>query len=81
MKLLENLVEWLYWLGYVLIPTALAAGVGYVLVLQESIEPVLAYVIGGVGLVLGVVLAEYIRRRYGCSAVWNRYRGDEDIEA
>ncbi len=58
----------------------LASAVGYVLVLQGSIDLVPAYLIGGDGLVLGVVLAEYIRRRYGCSAVWNRYRQDDDTD-
>jgi len=79
-KIFENIVEAVYWIAIFLSPLlasvllALAA-YGYL-----DFPFALCVVIVIVGGIAGVFLAEYIRKKYGCSYLWSRTAATPDID-
>lgn len=80
-RLLENLVEAVYWLLIFLSPMLIATVIAAVIYFSNGEQITIPVVVLGVGFVVGVLLAERIRRKYGCSTFYsrvNRTGGDEE---
>lgn len=79
-KLLETLVEAIYWLLIFLSPMLIATVIAGVIYFSNGEQITIPLVVLGIGFVAGVFLAERIRRKYGCSTFYsrlNRTGGDE----
>lgn len=71
-KVFEAIVEAVYWFLIFLSPMLVAVVIAAVIYFNNEAQVILPIVILGVGFVCGVVLAERIRRKYGCSTFYAR---------
>lgn len=71
-KLFEAIVEAVYWFLIFLSPMLIATVIAAVVYFNNEEQIVLPLAILGIGFVGGVLLAERIRRKYGCSTFYAR---------
>jgi hypothetical protein len=71
-RFFEIFIEVFYWVLIFLSPVLLFAVIALLLYIRGNLVLVFTSLI--VGLVLGTILAEYIRRKYGCSNFISRLR-------
>lgn len=71
MKILAFLIDAIYWLGLFITPAAILCFVALWFYLGNTISLWLSVVIGIAGIVLGTLLAEYVRKRYGLNNFWS----------
>ncbi len=71
-KLFEAIVEAVYWFLIFLSPTLVAVVIAAVVYFNNEEQATIPLVILGVGFLTGVLLAERIRRKYGCSTFYAR---------
>ncbi len=80
MKIVEWFIEAVFWLAVFMSPTlafALAALVVYAK--TETIFPFPAVILGA-GMICGVICAEWVRKKYGCSNFMSRLYGSGEIQ-
>jgi uncharacterized membrane-anchored protein len=79
-KIFHTVVEIIYWVLIFLSPVFGFLLVGLMLVTLADLP--VGYLYGSlcVGAVPGVILAERIRRKYGCANFWSRIYGSSGIE-
>jgi len=65
MKAIVFLINIIYWLGIFISPAAIFCFVALWLYSNHTIGLVIAIAIGIAGVALGIVLAEYVRKKYG----------------
>ncbi len=65
-KIFEAIIEIFNWFWIMLSPTLIVGGIGYLLS-EKYNQTLWLYALGGTGLLSGIVLAEFIRRKYGCA--------------
>lgn len=70
----------IFWLWVFIVPAGILAFVAYWLYLKSSDNLIYSIIIGVTGMVLGVVLAEYVRRKYGLDNFFGRLRATPDID-
>jgi MFS family permease len=78
-KLFEAIAEFFYWLGIFLSPFLASVLVAYLLHYSLGWSSFISVLVLVVGIVGGILLAEYIRRKYGCSNFWARLSGTSEI--
>jgi hypothetical protein len=78
-KILDFIMETGAWIMIALSPTGILALAAFLLWANAGIPEWLAYGIAGIGLILGVWLAEYARRKHGCMAFLSRTSSSPDI--
>ncbi|MFN8396372.1 MAG: hypothetical protein U0176_17235 [Bacteroidia bacterium] len=71
-RILSFLVEAVYWFGIFLSPTGLIAILAGILYGYAHFPEWVAWTVAGTGPVVGVIFAERVRRKYGCSTYWSR---------
>jgi len=71
MKILAFLIDAIYWLGLFITPAAILCFVALWFYWSNTISLLLSVVIGIAGIILGIVLAEYVRKRYGLNNFWS----------
>jgi hypothetical protein len=74
MRFLEILVEALSWLAIFIAPTMIGLVIGVYLYFKTG-NYTLTLIPAVIGVVTGVLFAERIRRKYGCSNFFGRLRG------
>lgn len=80
LRIIEFLVEAVYWLLIFLSPVLVMGLLALLLYFECGVPAWISYVLLGVGVVLGVWLAEHVRRKYGCSNFWSRTSATPDID-
>jgi hypothetical protein len=78
-KLFIFLVELFFWIATVLSSSLLSFIIGIVFYIYASISSKLFVLIVCVGVIIGVFIAEKIRKKYGCSNFWGRILATDDI--
>jgi len=71
MKIIAFLINVIYWLGLFIFPAAISCFVALWLYSNNTMGLFVSIVIGASGIILGVVIAEYVRRRYGLNNFWS----------
>lgn len=69
------LVTVLYWLQAFAAPVILFGLIGFIIGNETII-----YILLGIGVVTGVILAEYLRRKFGLSAFFARIYGPNEMD-
>jgi MFS family permease len=78
-KLFEAVAEFFYWLGIFISPFLASLLVAYVLHYSLGWPSFISVLVLIAGTAAGILLAEYIRKKYGCSNFWARLGGTTDI--
>jgi hypothetical protein len=79
-KLWEAIAEISYWLGIFLSPFLTSGLLAYITYFSLAWPLYISIVLLIGGCICGILLAEYIRKKYGCSAFWARLSGSPHIE-
>lgn len=73
------LIEIFYWVLIALCPILVSMLISMVIYcIYDSF--ILALFIVGIGILLGIFFAEYIRKRYGCSIFYSKLMNTNDLE-
>jgi len=80
MKVFMFFINGIFWLWVFIVPAGILAFVAYWLYLKSAGNIAYSIIIGVTGIVLGVVLAEYVRKRYGLDNFFGRLRATPDID-
>lgn len=78
-RLFHIIMEVIYWVFIFLSPVILSGIIGYITFANFDIPITALYICLSIGTILGVLLAEYIRRVYGCVSFWSRILSTPDI--
>lgn len=85
MKIISFIINAIYWLGLFIVPALIGCFCAYWLYAGKT-EPLLSVIPGLCGVIAGVVIAEYVRRRFGLNNFWSgistnlKNDKDNDIE-
>jgi len=71
MKAIAFLINVVYWLGLFIFPAAILCFVALWLYSNNTIGLFASIALGVVGIILGIIAAEYVRRRYGLNNFWS----------
>jgi uncharacterized membrane protein YeaQ/YmgE (transglycosylase-associated protein family) len=80
MKVLQFFVNAIYWLWLFIVPTGILGFLAIWLYFKSSDNLVFSIIIGSIGTTLGVVFAEYIRKKYGLDNFFGRLIATPDID-
>jgi hypothetical protein len=78
-KLLAAFIEFLNWLAIFAASFIVGAGIGLVIYINNQNLLWLSIVFTSAGAIAGVLIAEHIRKKYGCSRYLARIRATPDI--
>jgi hypothetical protein len=78
-KIFRITIEIIFWVATLLSFTFILGAIGIILFLNAFISKNIFIFILIIGLILGAVLAETIRRKYGSSNYWGRILSTSDI--
>ena len=71
MKILAFLIDAVYWLGLFIIPSGILFVTGMWFYFDNNNNLLFPITFGIAGVICGVALAEYIRKRYGLNNFWS----------
>lgn len=80
MKLLKNLIEFIFWIQIFLAPVILFAIIAFFIFVSNEEYFILSIIILLAGCALGIWCAEWIRKKYGCSKYIGRLLGTPELE-
>jgi uncharacterized membrane protein (DUF485 family) len=80
MKLMMFLVNTIYWLCLFIVPSGIIGFIALWLYTDNAIGITLSILISALGIVIGILLAEYIRKNYGLINFFSRLSSTPDIE-
>ena len=80
MKIFMFLVNTFYWIGIFIIPAGILGFVGLWYYIKSNDNLFFSIIIGSVGLILGIIFAEFIRRKYGLDNFFGRISSTPDID-
>jgi uncharacterized membrane protein YeaQ/YmgE (transglycosylase-associated protein family) len=80
MKLMMLLVNAIYWLEVFIIPSGIIGFIALWLYIDKAIGMFLSILLGAIGIVAGILLAEYIRKHYGLVSFFSRLSSTPDID-
>lgn len=79
MKRFNIVIEIFYWILIALCPILIGGILGALVYAYVYTSTILFFVFQGFGVLLGIVLAEYIRRKYGCSTFYAKLMNTPDL--
>ncbi len=71
MKIISFFINVFYWLGLFISPVLIFCFVAFWLYSNKTIPLTLSVLIGVTGVISGIVIAEYVRKRYGLNNFWS----------
>jgi len=71
MKVFAFLINVIYWLGLFITPAVILCFVALWLYSSNRTGLFVSIALGVSGIILGIVIAEYVRRRYGLNNFWS----------
>jgi hypothetical protein len=80
MKLMMFIVNTIYWLCLFIIPSGIIGFIALWLYTDKAISMTLSKLIAAVGIVTGILLAEYIRKHYGLVNFFSRLSSTQDVK-
>ena len=80
MKISQFFINAIYWITIFLVPAGTFGFIGLWYYVKSRDNLVLSIIIGTIGLLLGVILAEGIRRKYGLDNFFGRRLATPDID-
>lgn len=80
MKLMMFLVNTIYWLQIFLMPSGIIGFIALWLYIDNTINLFFTILLGVIGIVSGILLAEYIRKHYGLNNFFSRLSSTPDIK-
>ncbi|MCB0716652.1 MAG: hypothetical protein KDC06_11650 [Chitinophagaceae bacterium] len=78
-KIFHALIEVFYWVTIFLSPFIIGAGIGLVIYIKNENLSWLSIMIASIGAIIGGMVAERIRKKYGCSRYVGRILATPDI--
>lgn len=80
MKLLEYFIETIFWLAAFLSPALAGFIVAAVVYINNESLKELCIAIIAIAAIMGIVFAEWVRRKYGCSNFFGRLSSSSDVK-
>lgn len=80
MKIFMFFINAIYWLGIFIVPTGIMSFLGIWIYIKNESNLLYSIILIIVGLVLGIFLAEKIRRKYGLDNFFGRLSATPDID-
>ena len=80
MKGIIFFINAIYWLGLFIIPAGIICFISLWFYLNNDIGLFLAIFFGAIGILSGILLAEYIRKHYGLNNFYSRSASTPDVE-
>ncbi len=80
MKLIIFFINAIYWLGIFIVPAGIIIFISSWLHLAGYINFIFAILISLTGIIIGIILAEYIRKHYGLNNFYSRTSSSSDID-
>jgi uncharacterized membrane protein YfcA len=78
-RILAFFIESIFWLQIFLCPVIISAGIGFLIISNwQDLLPLAAFILL-IGIVAGILIAERIRKKYGCSRYLSRIISTPDI--
>ena len=78
-KILIFLIDLIYWLGIFIVPSGILFFASLWVYYENENSLFWPIVIFVLGIVLGILLAEYIRKHYGLNNFWSRLSSSPDV--
>src|SRR5450432_2825288 len=79
MKFFTAVIEMFWWLTIFASPFLLGSGIGLIVYIKNQNLLWLSISLVSIGMITGVLFAEHIRRKYGCSRYMAKIRATPDI--
>ena len=80
MKIFMFFINTIYWLWLVIIPTGIMSFIGYWIYVKNADNKPYSILLGISGIILGIVIAEKVRKKYGLSGFFGRLSETPDVE-
>jgi len=77
-KLFHGFVEIIFWLAIFSSPVLIGAVIAFIIYLNAPKFEWLSITIAGLGVIIGILVAERIRRKYGCTEFMSRLISTSD---
>jgi hypothetical protein len=78
-KFFAGLIEFFNWLAIFLVPFVAGVGIGFIIYINYERLLWLSIIFSLSGAITGILIAEHIRRKYGCSRYLSRIRATPEI--
>ena len=79
MKLFMLFINSIFWLWLFIVPAGILSFIGYWIYAKDSSNSTYAVMLAVLGILLGIYLAENVRRKYGLSKFFGRISESPDI--
>ena len=79
-KIIKHFVYLILWLWAFIVPAGIFAFIGFLLYNKSSANLPYSIIITIIGIILGVVLAEYIRKKYGLDYFFGKLLSTPELE-
>lgn len=79
-KILIFLIDLIYWLGIFIIPAGILFFASLWIYYESENRLFWPAIVSIIGIVSGILLAEYIRKHYGLNNFWSRLSSTQDVE-
>ncbi len=80
MKIMMFIVNAIYWLGIFIVPAGIICFISLWFYIDNGIGLFIAILFGAIGILSGILLAEYIRKHYGLNNFYSRTSSTSDVE-
>jgi hypothetical protein len=72
-NILRRLIEIIFWISLFISPVLFSLLIAFIVVINmNEFNIYWFYSIGAIGIIIGFIFAEYIRRKYGCSNFYSK---------
>jgi len=80
MKVFMFFINAIYWVSIFIIPAGISGFIGLWYYVDSHDNLILSIILGAIGVILGIVLAEFMRRKYGLDNYFGRLSATPDID-
>ncbi len=80
MKVIIFIINAIYWLGIFIVSAGIICFLSVWFYINYDISFFLAILIGAIGILSGILLAEYVRKHYGLNNFYSRPSSTPDVE-
>jgi hypothetical protein len=78
-RFIKFLIQAIFWLQAFIAPVLLCSIAGFIIDISNTHNKFLAYMVFGFGIIGGIILAEFIRRKYGLDTFFSKISNSDEL--